>query len=494
MNNLSRRLFLKISGAALLVPEILSAQNRARNFSKSFQVPPLYSGTKKGNDVFFDLTLQKGKQSFLPNLHTETFGINGNYLGPTLRISKGDTAHITVKNQIGETSTLHWHGMTLPAKMDGGPHQPIQHGASWKSEFEIRQPASTLWYHSHQLHKTAEQVYKGLAGFFILDDEESKSLDLPSNYGVDDIPVVLQDREFNDDGSFNYDPSMHEKMRGKRGDQILINGVIAPVLKAEKSLLRFRILNGSNARIYNLVFDDQRHFHVIAGDCGLLAEPVSVQHVELAPGERVEILVDVSDGKPALLKNLDISTSRSSARLIEGMESLKQEALFRIDSEKAQKSAHQIPGTLMTQPVHAQESVAKVRRMSLNMKMGLFMLFGGNEMFSINGKSMDMERIDEVVQTNSLEIWELTNHSSMAHPFHIHNVQFQVLNRNNTVPKPHESGLKDTILVNPNDRIKILIPFPDYSDPETPYMYHCHILEHEDGGMMGQFVVVDATS
>ena len=162
----------------------------------SFAVPPLEKGRREGKDLYFELSLQKGLAQLLPsgNPKTKTYGVNLPYLGTTLRAKKGDNVHIKVANRLDETSTLHWHGMKLPAAADGGPHQPIKPGDSWLSEFKIIQNASTLWYHSHQLHQTGRQVWQGLAGLFIIDDDESLKSGLPNEYGVDDIPVVIQDR------------------------------------------------------------------------------------------------------------------------------------------------------------------------------------------------------------------------------------------------------------------------------------------------------------
>jgi bilirubin oxidase len=288
----------------LLISSTGIAHSDHEQIGNKFVTPTLETGIREGNDVYFDLSLQSGFSQILPDVLTETWGINQPFLGTTLKARKGDSVHVTVSNNLDATTTLHWHGVKLPAKADGGPHQPIESEQEWLSEFDIIQPAATLWYHAHQLHKTGEQVYKGLAGMFIIEDDNSQSLGLPSEYGVNDFPVIIQDREFNEDGSMDYLNRFDVQggMMGKTGDTILVNGVINPLLTVEKSLIRLRILNGSNARIYNLQFDDNRAFKIIGSDGGLLEQPVEATMVTIAPAERIEIVVDLSDGgKPTLI-------------------------------------------------------------------------------------------------------------------------------------------------------------------------------------------------
>lgn len=207
-----------------------------------------------------------------------------------------------VENQLPfEPTTLHWHGLYVPAAADGGPHNVIEPGDTWQPEFRVQQRASTLWYHSHLMGKAGEQVNKGLAGLIIIDDEECARTNLPSNYGVDDIPLIVQDRRFNEDGSFGYVDSMQDVMAGLYGDRILVNGTISPVFTPETNKIRFRVLNGANARIFNFGFSDERAFDVVASDGRLLSAAAAVRSVVLDPGERVEIVVDFSNRKPVQL-------------------------------------------------------------------------------------------------------------------------------------------------------------------------------------------------
>ena len=488
----SRRSFLKsLSAASLIVPFLGKTVSADTSISAGimniFKIPPLDLGQRNGDTLNFNLQLGVSKSQFFKGVNTTTLGINQNYLGPVLRAKRGDKVRINVTNQIGVPSTLHWHGMVLPANMDGGPHQEIKHGKSWASEFEIRQEASTLWYHSHQMHQTGAQVYHGLAGLFIIDDDGSQKLGLPQEYGVDDIPCTIQDRRFNNDGSLSYIGSMHDRMMGMEGDVMLVNGVVTPTLQAKRSLLRFRLHNGSNARAYQLAFNDQRNFQVIASDGGFLTAPVTINSLRLAVGERVEILVDVSDKKVIQLQSQQASGGGMMMGMMNRMSGGNEAfTIMTIDAKQVQTSTHAIPSTLraMTAIPDAKTSIA-TRKFDLQMGMG--MMGGG---FRINGKTMEMSRIDFQVKRNSTEIWEVRNDSPMAHPFHVHNVQFHILDRNGKKPTEIESGLKDTVLVQRGEVVRIVMTFPEYSDAKVPYMYHCHILEHEDQGMMGQFVVV----
>jgi FtsP/CotA-like multicopper oxidase with cupredoxin domain len=466
---------------------------------KKLPIPQLLDGELKNSVRQYDLNLQWGQSEFLPGLMTRTMGINGPYLGPTLRLKDGENIRMKVKNQLGEQSTLHWHGLHVPAYADGGPHQVIENGQTWAPEFQVKQKASTYWYHSHQLHKTGVQAYHGLAGLIYVEDEETNSLDLPRTYGVDDIPLVLQDKRFSRDGSLLYLGNMRDQMMGMRGDILLVNGAIAPYFEAKNDKLRLRVLNGSNARIYNLGFSDNRSYQVIAGDGSLLPTPVVRRQVQLSPGERVEVVVDLSDGRDVTFMSAATSHSqrngmmdRKGGRGMMGMmddDNMSFDILHIKPNSDLIKSAN-IPGKLIDLQRPSLDDVSVTRRFTLDMGMGMGMMRGGGrDMMTINGRSMQMNRIDARVKLGATEIWEIINTSWMAHPFHIHDIQFHVLDRNGSPPLSVESGLKDTVLVRPRERVRILAKFEDYADPDLPYMYHCHILEHEDAGMMGQFIV-----
>ncbi len=507
MNPLRRRFLgrsLALGVAVALVPSAsLLAAARSRN---PLPIPPLLEGERRDGRRHFRLTAQEGERQFLPGLTTPTWGFNGDYLGPTLRMKRGDRVSIEVINRLPETTTVHWHGMVLPARMDGGPHQPIAAGERWLSEYEVIQPAATLFYHAHTHGLTGPQVYRGLAGLLYIDDEESAALDLPDDYGIDDIPLVIQDRDFNNDGSFRYLGFMPERMIGKHGRTLLVNGAAAPELKALSTLLRLRLVNASNARFYRLAFSDGRPFSVIASDGGLLPEARTVTELTMAPAERYEVLVDLSDRRQLSLRDLGGAGNAGHGPMgmmgmDEGFEVLAIDATAALPS--ARKPARKLAGLA---PAVA-GSTDSERRLVLEMgMMGGGMMRGGGMMggmrrgmmgpggmmggmMRINGRSFDMQRVDFRLQPDREEVWVLGNDSPMLHPFHVHNTQFRLLSRNGNAPAAWEAGYKDTVIVHPGEEVRLLVPTGPYADERHPYMFHCHILEHEDGGMMGQFIV-----
>ncbi|MGH1479284.1 MAG: multicopper oxidase domain-containing protein [Geminicoccales bacterium] len=482
---------MTVGGAAIALGGYSWSRQNFFGPTRPLIIPPLIEGMMQDGTRNFDLKLGRHATQFIDGVNTPTFGINGTYLGPTLRLRAGSRVRINVQNDIGEPSTLHWHGMHVPAKADGGPHQVIENGASWHPEFEVKQSASTFWYHSHMMPRTGFQVYHGLAGMIIVEDEKANALELPQDYGVNDIPLILQDRRFGADGTFEYLSSMHDRMMGMTGNTLLVNGTANPHFVARTNSIRLRILNGSNSRIYTLAFNDNRRFHQVASDGGLLEGPFETDAITLAPAERAEIIVNLSDGKPATLLSTTPSLGGMMGRgmmsmMMGGDESFK---VLEIRPDERRTQLPVLPKKLVELEAPDPTNAVPTRTFSLDMGMGMGMMMGGGAM-TINGRSMDMNRIDETVRIGTREIWQIENPSMMPHPFHIHDVQFRILDRNGMPPGPGERGNKDTVLVNQNERVRLLLGFSDYADAQTPYMFHCHNLEHEDAGMMGQFVVV----
>ncbi|RSN51409.1 MULTISPECIES: multicopper oxidase family protein [Actinomadura] len=433
-------------------------------FRTALPVPPLLEPRTGADGVRrFALTMRRGRAELLPGRPVKTWGFNGPHLGPTLRAARGDRVAMTVANRLGEASTVHWHGMRLPAKMDGGPHQMIEPGATWRPHWTIDQPAATAWYHPHPHGRTAAHVYRGLAGLFIIDDRTDA--DLPAEYGVDDVPLILQDKELDETGAPTGDPL--KGTFGILGGHILVNGVHAPRLDVRTRLVRFRVLNGSNARRYRLAFADGRAFHVVGNDAGLLPAPAEVEQVPLSPGERVEIVVAFAPGDEAMLL-----TRSGSHDVDEGdFDILKIVAAARLAPSRP------LPARLADPAPIAVPPGARVRRFRLE----------GHD--AINGREMDIARIDEVVPAGAVEVWEIENYV-YAHNFHIHEVAFQVLEVAGKKPPAYMAGRKDTVYLPPKSKARLAVQFGTHTDPGTPYMYHCHILRHEDSGMMGQFVIV----
>ncbi|MDY0407176.1 multicopper oxidase domain-containing protein [Virgibacillus sp. 179-BFC.A HS] len=430
-------------------------------------IPPLLKDRNPDpNKAVFQLTAQNATKEFVPGKKTETMGYNGDYLGPVIRVRKGEEVSVKVKNNLDDITTIHWHGLEVDGDKDGGPHSGIQPGESWTPKFKIEQPAATLWYHPHPEQETGRQVYKGLAGLFLIEDEVSDRMDIPKEYGVNDVPLIIQDKRFNSDGTFQYDLGMHDVMNGLQGDTMLVNGAVNPFFEVPRGMMRLRLLNGSNASVYELNFSNNQTFYQIASGGGFLGKPVKMNKIVLGPAERAEILVDFSDlekGETVQLEN-------------NGSEFMK----FTAKSESPKE--YTIPTKLTTIDKINPDDAVKTRK---------FVFQGMGPMVNINGKQFDMDRIDEKLRMNDTEIWEISNESGMGmmdgtvHPFHAHGVQFQILDRDGNPPPANETGWKDTVLVNPDEKVRVIATFKH----SGVFMYHCHILEHEDAGMMGQFKV-----
>ena len=491
--HMSRRTFLKASaggvvvllgGAYLFRDQFLNDGNPSSTATdlirgQRLPIPDLLTGTEVDGKQVYDLTMRQGSMTYVPGKQTATFAYNGDILGPTLLVHKGDEVAINVTNQLGEPTTTHWHGIHLPAVMDGGPHQKIDNGDTWNAQYTIMNEEATFWYHPHLMGKTAEHVYAGLAGLLIVKDPQSE-LALPDSYGTDDIPLVVQDKIIDADGSFNY-PGTNS---GVKGDQILVNGAITPVFDAPAQMVRFRLLNGSNARFYNFGFDDDRQFHQIGTDGGLLENPVPLTRLRLSNGERAEMLVDFSGQQNSQVRLMSFS-SELGFNPFWNSNPLDNSNFDIMTINVVSPTANPItaiPASLATINRLQEGQATRTRPFVLEM--------GVSGPMTINGVSMDMDRIDQTVKVDDTEIWEVINNSDLPHPFHVHDVQFLVLTRDGAPPEDNEAGWKDTVLVMPRETVRIITRFSDYTDPDNPYMFHCHILEHEDAGMMGQFLVV----
>jgi FtsP/CotA-like multicopper oxidase with cupredoxin domain len=445
-------------------------------FDKALAIPPLAESEVDSSGArLFDLDIQSGETQFLDGPATATWGVNGTFLGPTIRAKRGEKVSFAVSNGLAEETSIHWHGMHLPAVMDGGPHQTVAPGETWNPQWTIGQPAATLWYHPHLHGKTADHAYRGVTGMFILDDENSENLNLPSEYGVDDLPMIVQDRKFDGDNQFDASAPFLSN-GGVIGDEVLVNGTRGPYVDVTTRLVRLRLLNGSNSRLYNFGFSDNRPFQLIATDGGLLPEAWETDRLHLSPGERAEIVVAFEPGETVELRSnpAEFGFTGTGART-NGADDRLDVIQFRAADTLADET--EIPATLGTAPDVDTSDVAEVRT---------FELSGRN----INGETMDMRRIDFAVREGTTEVWEVTNANGYLHNFHIHDVQFQVLDVDGDRPPPYLSGWKDTVQLVPDRQYRLAMRFSEYTDPNMPYMFHCHVVLHEDEGMMGQFVVL----
>lgn len=492
-----RELVLGASATALGLVGRSHRVRAATRFVNPLKIPALIEGKRDraAGNRHYDLDITTGTSKFLPELRTPTIGINGPYLGPTIRCRVGDRVSMRVKNDLGEPTTLHWHGLHIPARFDGGPHQVIAPGTTWEPSFEIKQKGSLCWYHSHLVEQTGEQVLRGLAGLFLIADDESEALILPSEYGVDDVPLIIQDRRFNADGSFQYMSTMGDAEVGYQGDVILVNGTVDPYLAIRRQRTRLRILNGSNSRIYMLGRADDADLVVIGADGGLFERPLRMKRMKLAPAERVELLIDMQPGQTAILMSYPpIASATGSGLPVRGSQGNSDTfPIVELRAGKLEAAGAPIPKRLIQVPSWAPALAAHTRTFTLDMTTMSLRRRPLPDMegpMGINGRSMDMKRIDVRVPLGSIEIWQIKNTTTLPHPFHIHDIQFRVLDRDGKPPRAHEQGLKDTVLVESGSTVRVIAEFGDYADPVHPYMFHCHNLEHEDAGMMGQFVVV----
>lgn len=460
------------------------------NAQQALFIPPTLTGST------ISLDIQQGSVNFLSGNSTPTFGYNGNFLGPTILLNKDDSVNFNVTNSLPDISTVHWHGLHVAPENDGSPHQEIMPSQVWSPSFKIRNNAGTFWYHSHVHMSTEYQVNRGLAGLIIISDSAESSYVLPRTYGIDDFPIIIQSKSFdilNQLAAFTHDDSI-----------MMINGTIDPVLNAPAQVIRFRCLNGSSDRSYNLGLSTNANFYVIASDGGLLSQPIALNRVRISPGERYELLIDLTGLQGQTLYLMSYASQLTTgiigaAQVGNGMAQLPGYAanplngadfnLLRLDVVAPTANAiTSIPTQF--QPISTwQVTTADTSRVLTfsPQVMGPQSMVAGP--FTINGKSFDMDSINIHVPFNNTEIWSIVNNTMVAHPFHIHDIQFNVVDRNGVAVTGIETGWKDVVLVRPQETVRVIAKFETFYNDNIPYMYHCHLLHHEDEGMMGSFIV-----
>jgi bilirubin oxidase len=446
----------------------------------------------------YTLTMHKDSVQFFPGNISHTYAYNTNkYLGPTLILKKGTTVNITFNNQISDTTTVHWHGIHLPAIWDGGPQSEIFPSGTWNPQFTVKDNAATYWYHPHPDKKTTAQAIKGAAGLIIVRDSIEAALALPRKYGVDDFPIIVQCQQYN---------SANQAMPlGMQDSTILVNGARANNGYTVQGnfpaqVVRMRLLNASGERTFNFGFTGNKQFYQIASDGGLLNTPNLTTRIRLAPGERAEIVMNLTgmNGQSFYL----MSYASELTMGIQGgptmpmppnyppMNSPLNGINFNIMKvnviPQTINPVTTIPATLITNNPYTEISANITRTIRFTADSAMVM----DGPFYFNDSTFDMMRIDYKIPFNNIEIWKLVNETMVAHPFHIHDVQFFILDRNGNLPSQSEMGRKDVVLVPPGDSLRFIAKFTDFADSLVPYMYHCHILMHEDDGMMGQFVVM----
>jgi blue copper oxidase len=484
---LTRRTLLStgaLSGAAAL----LRSGSAVARFETPLPIPRLIDAAADGHRV--SLTIAQGRHSHARGRVATTYGYSSQVLGPAIRLRRGDRTEFDIENRMSRATTVHWHGLLIPSDVDGGPHNTIRPNDHWKPSLTIDQPEATAWFHPHPHGDTASQVYSGLAGLLLLEDGTGERLGLPRTYGIDDIPLVIQDRLFDRSGEAVYRPGPMDMMTGYRGDTTLVNGVVSPVARVPAGLVRLRLLNGANARFFDLQFSDDRSFYVVASDGGYLTAPVLMQRLTIAPGERYEVVVDFARGGDVVLVTNPEDDFAMSGMMMGGAPRLSTGQLLKFEVDRSKPAdVTSVPRTLVDVPRLDRSKAVQRRRFSLDdMMMGMMgggMMAGRGPSMAINGRPFDMERIDVRTRIGTTELWQIQS-QMMAHPFHVHGTQFQIQSLNGQPPPPYLRGWKDTVVVARD--AEILVPFNSRASDEHPFMYHCHILEHEDGGMMGQFV------
>ena len=461
----------------------------------SAQTPLYIPDTLSGATI--NLLMHKDSVQFLAGRKTKTFGFNSNkYLGTTIMLYNGSNVTMNVNNQMGDTTTVHWHGLHVPPSKDGSPHNSILPSASWTPSFTVMDKASTYWYHPHFHGKTGLHVIKGLAGMIIVKDAQEAALTLPRKYGIDDIPVIVQSQQFD---------SVNQMLpRGMQDSMILVNGARANygytvVANLPAQVVRLRLLNAGGERTYNFGLSGNKAFKIIGTDGGLLNATVTTTRVKLSAGERAEILIDLAGmlGQTIQLMSyaseIPMGTAGGPTMPMGPGNPPMDSPINGIDFNvmkitivaQTASPVTTIPTSLV--PVNPYtETQASITRSITITAQNINIMDGP---FYFNNLSFDMMRIDYQIPLNNIEIWELTNTSMVAHPFHIHDVQFYILDRDGNAPPLEERGRKDVVLVSPNETVRFITKFEDFADSVMPYMYHCHVLMHEDDGMMGQFIV-----
>lgn len=469
-------------------------------FERPLPIPPVLQPAAQDESTdFYAVTQRSATAEVLTGFSTEIWGYDGIFPGPTIEARRGRTVQIDQTNDLPVPVVVHLHGGVTPPASDGYPtdmimpldprHAAHQHvHAGGDVSYGVRtytypnvQRAATLWYHDHRMDFTGPQVYRGLAGMYIIRDEIEDLLPLP--FGEREIPLVITDRVFNDDGSFWYpsrDPSLlaepgvtgSAQDDGLLGDVILVNGAPWPVLDVANVRYRFRVLNASNARVYDLGLDsrpdDGDSFVQIGSDGGLLERPVGRNRIRISPGERMDLVVDFGRyrvGDTITLRNFAVEDPLGRGRISQIMQ-------FRITSSFSEESF--VPDVLSedTEAI-AQADAVRTRRFQ-------FSRAGG--MWTINGRPFDMERIWADPTLDDVEIWEF---SGSEHPVHLHLAHFKVLARNGGGVHQSDVGWKDTVFLD-GGLVRVLAKFSGF---RGKYVFHCHNLEHEDHMMMANFEV-----
>ncbi|QSB14209.1 multicopper oxidase family protein [Natronosporangium hydrolyticum] len=459
-------LVVVVTGSVALVASAASAQ--VQPFQQQLYIPPVLQGPE------VTLEMVEADVQLLPTgPPTRMWTYNGNFPGPTIRRPAGEPTQLAVRNRLPATfgeATLHNHGGHSASSEDGQADSFLIPSGGMRTytyeHMERGEPerAAMQWYHDHRMDLTGRNVWNGLAGLFILDDEVEAALDLPS--GEFDIPLVLADRSFDEQ---NQIPYVFNPL-GTVGDTILVNGRPQPHFNVGDRKYRLRLLNASNRLPYAVELSNGQPMHQIATESGLLPAPVERHQIVLGPGERVEVVIDFAGhlGEEIVLRAVG-----GGGGMVVGGDVLQ----FRVDRDLIDDSA--LPATLRPIPDFGEVSVTRE-----------FSLDFADDMWTINGLPFDPERFDAEPALDSTERWIFTNNTEQSHTIHIHDVDWLLEHRDGQPPPAWENALKETWFIEPNETISLITTFTGHTGA---YVFHCHMLEHEDMMMMAQFNVLPGT-
>jgi FtsP/CotA-like multicopper oxidase with cupredoxin domain len=475
---LNRRRLLSLGGGAAVLVGMAEAGKAAASRGPASSVrlaadptaPPAFSvrmpvpdelrpvSTVDGVDRYH-LPILQANEELMPGLSTPVLGYGGRYVGPTIRGRVGRPVEVSLTNQLTQQANAHLHGGHTPSASDGWPMDLLDTGASQVLRYPNEQRGATLWYHDHSHQTDAELVYRGLHGFYLLGDDEETDLRLPS--GPYDVPIMLTDAHFDATGAFIYSPEDTPNR-----NTTLANGRPQPYFQVAARKYRFRVLDASNMRMFDLSLGGLTMTQ-IGSDGGLLPAPLGRTEVSLSPGERADLVIDFSRypvGTQLVLN--DAATG----------------PVLRFDVTWDAPDDSRVPDRLRPLPPIPTPTVAREFVFSLDPTRGLAL---------INGKAFDPDRVDVTVRRGATEVWRIVNRAAdnlgETHNFHIHLVQYRVLDRDGKPPLPGENGLKDTVVVPPDSSVRVV---PTFTDFLGKYVYHCHMLEHSSYGMMGRMDVV----
>ncbi|WP_026837678.1 multicopper oxidase family protein [Gillisia sp. JM1] len=534
-----RRNFIKLgcAGASILIawPLFQSCANENKN-SDPLRLNPDFKPDLdiKLTAVEREISILEGRKTMCWTFKSELIlgdssslqQIPDSYLGPIIKVNKGQKIRIRFQNELPQESIVHWHGMHVPEQYDGHPTDIISNGQTYVYEYEVMNRAGTYWFHPHPHGNTGEQVYNGLAGLLLVSDKEEENLNLPT--GEFDLPVVIQDRTLDDNNQLVYlDGGRMDRMMGFLGDKIFLNGRPEQELSLKAGCnYRLRFLNGSNSRIYKLAWDNGEPLKVIGIDGSILEQPKVMPYVMLAPAKRIDIWLDLKNkkqGDEIELKSLAFESGMMGGMMNGGMMNgnntrlpLGSEySLFKIKMNESGSNDFLLPENLV--PYNKLDPTTAVNRNNPRE----FNFFMQGMQWTINGRTWEPTEVakEETVKLDTTEIWQLSNKGGkmmgdggmmgrgnegggmgnmmqMPHPIHIHQVQFNILEYDtsemdamfwNSIKDGFiDEGWQDTVLLMPGMKIKIIMRFSDF---KGLFVYHCHNLEHEDMGMMRNFKI-----